>query len=245
MKLPKIGHWGPVFVREMKAYFNSPIAYITTIFFLTFTAVWFFQIQHFIARNQATLRPLFGLFPVVFILLIPALTMRIWAEEKKLKTDELLLTLPFHEADLVVGKFLASFFLLALMIFLTLPIPMMVGRLGSFDGGQTTAQYFGSLLLGGAGLALGIFLSSVSRNQISAFIFTVLVLVIMTLSSDLARALSLQGPLGDFLNFISLSRRFEGFSKGLIDSRDLFFYLLFTAFFLYLNYKQLIFRKWK
>ncbi len=240
-----LSNWKPVYRREVQSYINSPIAYGAALFFVAAVSVWFFFVQGFVARNQADLRPLFGLFPTLFIILIPALTMRIWAEEKKMKTDELLLTLPFSEGDLVMGKFLAAFTLLAVMIGLTLPVPLMVSRLGNFDPGQIAAQYLGSLLLGGAALAAGTFLSSVSRNQISAFLLTLVVMIVLTMASELATALSLPGFLGDLFRYLSLSRHFDSFSKGLVDTRDLIYYLLVGGFFLYLNYQQLIFRKWK
>ncbi len=240
-----LSNWKPVYRREVQSTINSPIAYGAALFFLAALSVWFFFIQGFVARNQADLRPFFGFFPTIFIILVPALTMGIWAEEKKMKTDELLMTLPFSEGDLVIGKYLALLTLLTGMIALTLPVPLMVSRLGNFDGGQIAAQYLGSLLLGGAALSAGLFLSSISRNQISAFLLTVLVLVILTMASELAVSLQLGGWIGGLLNYISLSRHFESFSKGLVDTRDLIYYLLVTGLFLYLNYQQLILRKWK
>ncbi len=231
--------------KELRTYFNSPIAYIAVLFFLVFTSVWLFYIQQFVAQDVASLRIYFAVMPLVFIVLLPAITMRIWAEENKLGTVELLLTLPFREGELVVGKFLGSFFILFIMILLTVPVPLTVTRLGSFERGEIVGQYIGLLLLGGAGIAVGLFISSVSTNQITAFIVSVVVLLFLTIVNRINSIAPVPPGLAEMFNYFSLDYHFQGFIKGLIDSRDVVYYLLLAFVFLYLNMKVLVFRKWR
>ncbi len=234
----------PVLKKELKSYFNSPIAYIVVVTFLVFSAVWLFYLQTFFARNVASLRPLFSVIPLVFIIVMPALTMRSWAEEKKQGTVEVLLTMPFRESTLVAGKYLAALCLLVIMIVLTLPIPLLLTQFGSFDAGEIFGQYLGVLLIGGAGLAVGLFISSLATNQISAFLITLFVLLVFTLISQLTVVFSLPIWLARTLSYLSLDSHFESFQKGLIDTRDLAFYVLVIGMFLYLNMKTLVFTKW-
>jgi ABC-2 type transport system permease protein len=234
----------PVIRKELRSYFNSPIAYVVTVTFVLFCAIWVFFLQSFFAANSASLRPLFGVLPMVFIIVMPAITMRSWAEERKLGTAELLLTLPFRESTLVVGKFLAALALLAIMVALTLPLPLLLSRFGSFDWGEVAGQYIGALLLGAAGIAVGQFISSLATNQISSFLITLFVLLFFTLISEVNAAFSLPDLLAGVLNYLSLSSHFFNFQKGLLDTRDLLFYLIVCGLFLYLNMKTLVFRKW-
>ncbi len=230
--------------KELKSYFNSPIAYVVVSAFLVFTSVWLFYLQNFFANNVASLRIYFAVIPTVFIILLPALTMRLWAEEKKLGTIELLMTLPFTEEQLVIGKFLSTFILLLIMITLTLPIPIMLSLLGNFDWGQIIGEYLGVLLIGSAGVAVGLLVSSVTTNQITAFISTLLILLLLTLINTINSIADLPVWLTSVFNYLSLGYHFESFRKGLIDTRDLIYYLLITGLFLYINIKVLIFRKW-
>jgi len=234
----------PIARKELRSYFNSPIAYIVIVSFLVFSTVWLFYLQQFFAANQASLRPLFNIIPVVFIFILPALTMRSWAEEKKLGTLEVLLTLPYREGELVVGKFLASLGLLFLMMLLTLPVPLLLSRFGAFDWGEILAQYLGVLLIGSAELSLGLFVSAMASNQISAFILSCFALLALTLVSSVNSILNLPPWAAGFFNYLSPSYHFSSFQKGLVDSRDLFYYLIASGLFLYLNVKTLIFSKW-
>ena len=231
--------------KELATYFNSPIAYIVVIFFLVFTSVWFFYIQQFVAQDVASLRNYFAIFPIVFIILLPAVTMRSWAEENKIGTVELLLTLPFREGQTVAGKFLGAFSLLVLTLVLTIPVPLTIAPLGDFEAGQIVGQYIGVLALGAAGLAIGLFVSSLSKNQITAFILSAVVLLFLTLINQVNFLMELPEWLGTVFNYLSLDYHFSSFEKGLIDTRDLVFYVALAAFFLYLNTKVLVFRKWR
>lgn len=230
--------------KELRSYFNSPIAYVAVLFFLVFTAVWLFYIQQFFAHNVADLRPYFAIMPLVYIILLPAITMRIWAEENKLGTVELLMTLPFRESEIVAGKFLGALLLLVIMIVLTIPVPLTVVRTGHFEIGQIVGQYIGLLFLGAAGISVGLFLSSVSTNQITAFIMSIVVLLFLTLVNRINAATDVGTGFAGFVNYLSLDYHFQSFIKGLIDTRDLFYYLIVTFVFLYMNTKVLVFRKW-
>jgi ABC-2 type transport system permease protein len=230
--------------KEIYSSLNSPAFYGITVFFLLFISVWFFYFQRFFAQEIATLRPFFNIFPLVFILVIPVITMKSWAEERKLGTVELLLTMPFSEWDLVLGKFISSFTLLMIMIILTIPVPLSLLPLGDFDAGVALGEYAGVILLGSSATALGLFLSSLSKNQAGAFLGGAVVLLVVMLIGQVPLILNLPGWLAEGVNFFSLAFHFESFSKGLIDSRDLAFFILTTALFLFLNTRVLIFRKW-
>ena len=234
-----------LFVKEMQSYFNAPIAYIVISFSLSFTSLWFFYIRHFAAMNTASMRTYFEVMPALFIIILPALTMRSWAEEKKAGTDELLITLPFSETELVLGKFFAAFTILILFIFLSIILPFTIDRLGRFETGQIISEYVGIILLGGVGISIGLFLSSICRNQISAFILSVAVLLVLTLSDQLAVLANVPDWLSAFSRYLSLSYHFDSFRKGVLDSRDLSYFIILSVLFLYLNTRTLILRKWR
>lgn len=231
--------------KELRSSLDTPVAYLVVVLFLVSSSVWLFFIQRFFLLDSASLRPYFSFFPAAFAILAPALTMRSWAEERRSGTDELLLTLPFSERELVLGKFLASYGLLAAALALTLPLPVTLWPLGSFDAGVVLSEYLGAALLGAASIALGQLMSSLSRNQVSAFLGSVAVLLSASFADKIGFALALPGPIVDFLNSISLSFRFESFARGAPDTRDIAFYLCAAAVFLILNVRVVLFRKWK
>ncbi len=235
----------PLVRKEVLTYLNSPIAYVVAVFFLVMTSVWFFVIQQFFFRNVASLRAYFAFIPVVFVLLIPALTMRSWAEERKLGTAELLLTLPYREGHVVFGKYLGVMALLGTVLILTVPVPISVAPLGDFEVGQIVGQYIGVLLLGSAGISIGLFLSAFSSNQITAFILTAVVLLFMTLLNQLNYVAQFPPVVASIINYLSIGYHFRGFERGLVDTRDVTFYVATTVLFLYLNTKVLIYRKWR
>jgi len=228
--------------RELYSWLNSPALYGITVFFLLFVSIWFYYIQRFFAMDMATLRPFFLAFPLALIFVIPVLTMKAWAEEWKLGSVEILFTMPFTEWELVCGKFLCCFTLLLGMIALTIPVPLTLLPLGSFDGGVIFAEYAGVILLVASAAALGLLFSSISKTQAAAFLGSVVVLLVMMLVNNFTQ--NLPAFLAGFFNFISLSYHFESFSRGLLDSRDISFFLLTTGLFLFLNTQVLIFRKW-
>ena len=228
--------------KELSSWINSPALYSITVFFLLFVSIWFYHLQRFFAMDTATLRPFFQAFPLAFILVIPVLTMRAWAEEKKLGSAEILFTMPFTEWELVWGKFMSCFSLLLIMLALTLPVPLSLLPLGYFDPGVIFAEYAGALLLGASATALGLFLSAVSKTQAAAFLGSAMVLLVTMLINLFSPDMP-SGIVG-FVNYISLSFHFESFSRGLLDSRDMAFFLFTTALFLFLNAQVLVFRRW-
>ena len=231
--------------KEMRSYFNSPIAYIVIVFFLVFTAVWFFHVAQFVIQDIASLRSYFAIMPLVFVGLIPALTMRSWAEETRLGTDEILLTLPFRETEVVLGKFAAAYGLLLLVLLLTIFVPLSVTPLGNFERGEIFGEYLGIALLGAAATAIGLFISSVAKNQISAFILSAVAILFLTLVGQLNAVVDLPGWLASVVNYVSLQFHVQSFIRGVIDTRDLAYFVVITVLFLYLNVKTLVFRKWR
>jgi ABC-2 type transport system permease protein len=230
--------------KEFASAYNSPIAYGVTIFFLVFSAVWLFYVQRFFAMDSASLRPYFGIFPLAFTVLVPALTMRSWAEERKQGTAELLLTMPFAEWELVAGKFVASYSVLLIALALTLPLPLSLLALGDFDAGALAGEYLGAALLGMAATAIGLCCSALAKNQISAFLGAIALLLAFTLGNVATGLADLPMWLSDLINYCSLAFHFESFAKGVVDSRDLAFFLLLTALFLFLNARVILARKW-
>jgi ABC-2 type transport system permease protein len=171
--------------------------------------------------------------------------MKSWAEERKTGTSELLLTMPFTEWDLVLGKFFSCMAVLTMMLLLTVPVPLSLARIGSFDGGTVFCEYLGSFLLGASAVALGLLLSCLSKNQAGSFLGTAVVLMAVMLVTQITFNLNLPPRLAAFINFFSLAFHFESFSKGLIDTRDLAFFALSTALFLFITTRVILFRKWK
>ena len=235
----------PVAAKELKSAFNSPVAYIVTVAYLVFTSVWLFYLNQFFSHNEASLRIYFGIVPTVFIFLVPALTMRSWAEERRTGTLEILLTLPFREGEVVLAKFLGAFCLLALVVALTVPLPLSLAPLGHFDGGQIAGEYLGVLFIGAAGTAVGLFFSSLSTNQITSFILSGLALLAFTLLNQVNFIVALPGWLASLFNYLSFGHHYQSFRRGVIDSRDVLFFLLTTAAFLALNIQVLVRRKGK
>jgi ABC-2 type transport system permease protein len=214
------------------------------VFLLLFVNIWFFYFQRFFARDMASLHSWFAAFPLAFIIVIPAITMKSWAEERRAGTLELLLTMPFSEWNLVLGKFIAVLGVLVTFLLLTVPLPLSVLPLGDFDGGLILGEYAGILFLGASASSLGLFFSSFSRNQAGAFLGGVVILLTVTLINQVPQVLNLPLRLAEFINFFSLTFHFESFSRGILDSRDMAFFVLSTLLFLFLNTRALLFRKW-
>jgi len=230
--------------KELFSYLNAPAFYGAAVFFLVFCAIWLFYFQRYFAMNVATLRPYFSAFPLVFILVIPVLTMKSWAEERKTGSIELLLTMPFSEWELVLGKFLSAFALLAMMLALTVPLPFSLFPLGEFDKGVVVCEYIGALLMGASAVALGLLLSALSRNQAGSFLGSAVVLMAVMLISQLTFSLNLPRWLSELINFVSLSFHFDSFSKGMLDSRDVVYFAVSTGLFLFVTTRVILFRKW-
>jgi ABC-2 type transport system permease protein len=234
----------PLVKKELAVFFNSPAAYILGAAFIVFMSVWFFFLLRFPARNVASLRGYFEIVPLVFIILIPALTMRGWAEERKLGTAELLLTLPYTEVQLAAAKFLGPFVFLCMLMLLTLPLPLTVLPLGNFETGEILGEYIGILLLGAAALSIGQFASVLSTNQVSAFLLGAGALIFFTLVHYAGEFSGIPPFLASVLRYLSLDYHFDSFRKGVLDTRDIVYFLFMCALFHYLTVKTLVLRKW-
>jgi ABC-2 type transport system permease protein len=229
--------------KEFRSYFNSPIAYIFITFFLGISAWLFFR--GFFLVNQAEMRSFFGLMPWIFLFFIPAVTMKLWAEEKKLGTAEILMTLPIRDYEVVLGKFLASFGLLAVTALFSLAIPISVAILGDPDGGTIVCGYLGLLLMGAAYLAIGLFTSTLTENQIIAFILGISACFVLLIIGEDIVLFSTPNWLYPIFSYLGLGSHYSSILRGVIDSRDIIYYLTIIGFFLYLSTLSVESRKWR
>jgi ABC-2 type transport system permease protein len=221
-----------IFKKEFRTYFVSPIAYIVISIFLLVTG-WFFFTTFFLV-DQANLRNFFGLLPITFAFVVPAITMRLFSEELNVGSYEILLTMPVTFQDVVLGKFLAAVVFIAAMLIPTLAYPISVAFLGQLDWGPVVGGYIGAILLGAAFSAIGIFASSLTRNQIIAFIIGVAVCFALTLVDKVVFFLP-QSLIG-VLEYLGADFHFENISKGIIDSRDVVYFLSVSFVGLYGTY---------
>jgi len=230
--------------RELGGYFATPVAVVFIVIFLALQGVLTFNLGNFFERNQADLAPFFNFVPWVFLLLVPAITMRLWAEERRLGTIELLLTLPITQGQAVMGKFLAAWAFCAIALVLTFPFIITVNILGSPDNGVIATGYLGALLVAGSFLAIGAALSAATKNQVIAFVLAVAVCFVFAVSSYplVTDFLSRNLPvLADIARRASVIDRFQSFTRGLISLRDLIyfasliFFASFIGFWLFLN----------
>src|SRR3990172_706397 len=231
--------------KELDSYFSSPMALIFVGVFLAFTlGVFFWGPEAFFARGIADVRPLFRWMPVLLIFLVAALTMRQWSEEERSGTLEMLLTLPVQPARLVLGKFLAVLALVAVTLALTLPLAISVSRLGNLYWGPVIGGYLAALLMAGAYVAIGLFVSSRTDNQIVALIATVLLGGLFYVAGASFMTDFAGGALGDTLRALGTGSRFESIERGVVDVRDLLYYLSLTVFFIVLNVVSLDSKRW-
>jgi ABC-2 type transport system permease protein len=227
--------------REIRTYFNSPVAYIVVPAFTIITGVLFFM-QLFVEK-QADLRGFFGIMPLMFMFLAPALTMRLLADEKASGTLELLITLPVRDWEIVVGKFLAALFLLCTALGLTLAFAITVRSLGPLDRGPAIGGYLGLVLMGGAFLAIGLMASSFTRNSIVSFIVAFAISFVLYLIGKVTQFVppSLQAV----TSFLSIDGHFDNISRGVIDSRDVVYYFSMIGVSLLIATLSLESRKWR
>ncbi|MBN1518633.1 MAG: ABC transporter permease [Spirochaetales bacterium] len=231
--------------RELRAYFNSALAYAFIVSFLVVCGVFFFFVNGFFAANQASMRLWFGLMPIVLSVLLPALTMRLWADEKRQGTYELLRTLPFSETQLVLGKHLAVFGLIGITALASLPVPALCSLFGRFDTGVIASSYIGLVLLASASASVGQLVSALSKNQITAFLVSVLVLLALNLTHVVTTWAALPSWLAAMFNWLSLGYHFTSFLRGVLDTRDVAYFVFLTAAGLYLAVKELRFAAWR
>ncbi|MBF0528076.1 MAG: ABC transporter permease subunit [Deltaproteobacteria bacterium] len=254
-----MSNFWPVFKREIKVYFTSPIAYAVSVIFLIIAGYFFYSsvayyvlVSYQTARNpmmeglnliDLVLTPMFGNISVVMLLMLPLLTMRLFAEEKKTGTYELLLSYPIKDLEVLLGKYLAALTVFAFMIALTGFYHLLLWGMGVGDFGVVMAGYLGIFLLGAAFLALGVFISSLTENQIvaAAISFGVLLLFwVVSWSSS-----SMGPPWSELLDYLALVKHILNFAKGIIDTADVVYYLLFVFFFLFLTLRSLETKRWR
>ncbi len=224
--------------RELGAYFSSPLAYVFIIIFLLLCGFFTFMVGGFFERGQASLaQPFFDWHPWFYLFLVPAVGMRLWAEERRVGTLELLLTMPITPWQAIVGKFLASWLFLALALVLTFPIVITVNYLGNPDNGVIFAAYVGSWLMAGAYLAVSCITSAMTRTQVVSFIVSVVICLFLILAGfpPVVRLFSgmVSPVVVDLITSFSVITHFEGFQKGIIDSRDIIFFLSIIVFSLF------------
>jgi ABC-2 type transport system permease protein len=232
--------------RELAGYFSTPVACVFIVIFLVLSGVLTFTLGNFFARGQADLVPFFSFIPWLFLLLVPALTMRLWAEERRLGTIELLLTLPLSAWAAVVGKFLAAWAFCAIALILTFPMWITVNVLGEPDNGVILTGYLGCLLVAGAYLAIGAALSATTKNQVIAFVLAVAVCFLFAAAGSpiVTQFLSDRVPaLAEAARAISVAERFNEFTRGVVALRDAVFFASFIGFFLFVNAVVLDHRK--
>ena len=232
-----------IFKKEFRSYFNSPIAYIFITFFLAISSWLFFR--GFFLNGQAEMRGFFGSMPWIFLFFIPSVTMKLWAEEKKIGTAEILMTLPIRDYEVVLGKFLASFGLLALTALFSLAIPLSIGYLGDPDGGTIVCGYLGLLLMGAAYLAIGLLASTLTENQIIAFILGISACFVLLIIGEDFVLFSTPDWLYPIFSYLGLGAHYSSILRGVIDSRDIIYYLTIIGFFLYLSTLAIESRKWR
>ncbi|HAM54920.1 MAG TPA: ABC transporter permease [Candidatus Rokubacteria bacterium] len=252
--------WWPVFKKEMRLYFGSPVAYVVGTFFLVISG-WFFsqillfynmssmqaamqpQMAQSLNPTEGILRPLFSNMAVVLLFFMPMVTMRLFAEEKRAGTLELLLTYPVRDGEILLGKFLAAGALYVLLLGLTLLYPGMVSYFARVEWGAVMTGYLGLLLLGGTFLAVGILLSSMTENQIVAGFATFGILLglwVVGWGADFAG-----GTLRTVLQYVSITDHMDSFSKGVLDTKDVVYYVTAMAFALFLALRSLEAKRWK
>jgi ABC-2 type transport system permease protein len=223
--------------RELGSYFSSPVAYVFLVIFLLLTGFFTFTAGQFFERGEASLGSFFGWHPWLYLVLVPAVGMRLWAEERRAGTLELLMTMPITPWQAIFGKFLASWIFIAIALALTFPVVVTANVLGSPDNGMIFAGYLGSLFLAGAYLAVTCMTSAMTRNQVVAFILSVVACLFLILAGfNPVTDLMVRWASPAFIDTVaafSVVTHFDGFQKGVIDSRDLAYFLSVIGFSLF------------
>lgn len=245
--------------KDYKTYFTSPIAYIVIAgFLLIMSWMFFWNLSHFNLQNlqysqmrmgkgvsitEGIIRPLYGNMNVIFLFLVPFITMRLFAEEKKLQTIQLLMTSPITLTEMVLGKFFSAFLLTATMLIITLVYPIILWIFGNPDLGPILTSYLGTMLLVSCYVATGVFFSSMTENQIVAGALTFAAGLFMWLINWASQS---AGPVfSDVLDYLSLIQHYNNFSQGIIDTSDLIFYFSFVGVFLFLTHRILDSYRWR
>ncbi len=228
-----------IYKREFTSYFVTPVAYVFIVIFLFMTGIFTFYLGAFYESNQADLEPFFRFHPWLYLFLIPALSMRLWSDERKSGTIELLMTLPISTTDAVVGKYLAAWSFTAVALFLTFPMWITVNYLGNPDNTVILASYIGSLIMAGGFLAIGSCISAFTKSQVIAFVISVAICFMFILSGfpmvlDLFQGWAPQAVVDAIASFSFLTH-FTSIKKGVIDIRDVIYFGALISFWLYVN----------
>jgi ABC-2 type transport system permease protein len=228
-----------IYKRELRGYFDSPVAYVFIVIFLMLIGFFTFNISRFFEIGQANLRPFFQWHPWLYLFLIPAVAMRLWSEERRLGTLELVFTLPISVADAVLGKFLAAWAFIGVSLLLTFPMVLTVLYLGNPDMGTIYCGYIGSFLMAGAFLSIGAMTSAMTRSQVISFIMAVVICLFFVLTGypPVTDVLAGWAPvwLVDLISQLSFLSHFQSLERGVIDSRDLFYFISVILFMLAAN----------
>jgi len=236
MSASNLGLLGIIVKREFGSYFSTPIAYVFILIFLMLSGVFTFYIGNFFERGQADLTPFFSFHPWLYLFLVPAVSMRLWSEERKSGSIELLMTLPITHRDVVVGKFLAAWIFTGIALALTFPIWITVNYLGDPDNGVVAASYIGSWLMAGGFLAIGSCTSAMSKSQVIAFILCGLVCLLFILAGFPMVLGAFKGWLPtifvDTLASLSFLTHFSAISKGVLSLKDVLYFLSMIIFWL-------------
>lgn len=230
---------GIIFKRELESYFATPVAYVFIVIFLVLSGALTFHMGNFYERGQADLIPFFNFHPWLYLFLVPAISMRLWAEERKSGSIELLLTLPITMIEAVIGKFLAAWLFTAIALFLTFPLWITVNYLGNPDNGVIFATYIGSLLMAGGFLSIGACISATTKNQVIAFVISVVICFAFLLSGssivlDFFKGWAPQ-YIVDAISSLSFLTHYTSISKGVIDLRDIIYFAALIGCWLYAN----------
>lgn len=228
-----------IFKRELSAYFATPVAYVFIVIFLFLTGIFTFYLGGFYERGQADLEPFFVFHPWLYLFLIPAIAMRLWAEERKSGSIELLMTLPVSLGQAVIGKFLAAWCFTALALALTFPIWITVNYLGQPDNTVILVSYVGSLLMAGGFLAIGSCISALTKSQVIAFVVSIVICFFFILTGFPVVINFFQGwapqAIIDLISSFSFLTHFDSIQKGVIDVRDVIYFGTLIGFWLYAN----------
>jgi ABC-2 type transport system permease protein len=236
-----------IFRRELAGYFVTPVAYVFLVIFLALAGAFTFYLGNFFERGQADLQAFFGFHPWLYLFMMPAIAMRLWSEERKTGTIELFLTLPISMGEAVLGKFLAAWAFAGIALVLTFPLWITINYLGNPDNGIVLASYFGSWLMAGGYLAIGAFVSAMTKNQVIAFVVAAALCFLFTVSGSTLVLNFFAGwapkAIVDAVSSFSFLTHFNAISRGVIDIRDLVFFATLIAGFLFANAVMVDMRK--
>jgi ABC-2 type transport system permease protein len=226
------GFWA-VFKRELKGYFATPVAYVFLVIFLFFAGYLPFR-EKFFEMRQADLRLFFNALPLLFVFMVPSAAMRLWAEERRSGSIELLLTLPITVCQAVLGKFFAAWCFIAIAMLLTLPLPLTVAYLGEPDAGQIVTGYIGAMLMAGGFLSIGTFFSALTKNQVISFILSVVACAILVFAGNPTTldylASTVSPVMVNVVENLSFQAHFESITRGVVEFKDIaYFVILITA----------------